>query len=85
MSSKRGVKLKACPFCGKSSALGIAGMQVGTVNHYTGVHCYIDRGGCGAGGGTGYANDWQRLPTKDDAVRAWNKRTKGGTDADNVD
>ena len=67
--------LKPCPFCGRSDTLVIGSFQVGLQTQYTGVRCVIDRGGCGASGGTGYADDWQRVATEADAVRAWNRRT----------
>jgi len=70
------VKLDRCPFCGKTNTLAIGKTHLGMTTYVTGVRCIIDKGGCGASGGTGYRDDWQTPPTEADAIKAWNRRAK---------
>jgi Lar family restriction alleviation protein len=79
-------ELKPCPFCGESNTLFVADQNEleqtddPVKNPYFTVVCSVNeletetpnwKAGCGASGGY--------RPTKEEAISAWNSRTKEGT------
>jgi Lar family restriction alleviation protein len=66
------MKIKACPFCGATESLEATPYYIGEIcpeefdSDDVAVCCNINKKGCGATGGY--------RETKEEAIKAWNKR-----------